>query len=258
MIHVPTGLADIEDYPAIKAHLTPYREQLEKRETANKWYELLRCYTGKEEAAGKAKIVLHHTDNSPTFTHELKGGYSGGIGWLPFQDYFVLGSLSSKLYRLMLQKLMEEDEDAQTYKPAHFERLPFPMPMAEHKGFIGSAADFFQKTTAERVDLLEHVRSEMAKHLADGASPDQFSEKLLNWHFLDVYALSEEAERLFGKPIPQDMVPVWEDFLMEAKIQLSTMDTDLDRAKGSLDQHVYAVFELTEEEVEFLNSLLDS
>ena len=255
LIHLPTGSADIEDYPAIKAHLAPYKEQLEQRDTANKWYELLRCYSGNEEAAAKEKMFLHHTDGSPTYTHELKGGYSGGIGWMPLQDYFLLGSLSSKLYRLMLKKLMEEDEGAQTYKPEHYERLPFPLPSPETKGFVGSAADFFQSTIAERIGLREHVSREMARHFAEGVSPDQFSEKLLNWHFLNAAAISEEAERLFGKPIPQDMLPMWDDFLMEAKIQLSTMDTDLERAEGNLDQNVYAIFQLTEEEVELLNSL---
>lgn len=255
LIHMPTGSTDIEDYPAIKAHLMPYQEQLEKRSTAQKWYELLRCFTGKEDVVGKGKLVLHHTEGSPTFTHELKGGYFGGVGWLPFQDYFLLGSLNSKLYRLMLQKLVEEDEASQALKPEHFERLPFPIPPLDNRGNLGQLAEFCQGSVEERVDFRRHVSQEMANNLTENGAINDLSEKLLNWHFLNILSLNEESERLFGKRVPEDMVPVWENFLIESKSQLNILDQELDRAAQRIDQNVYQIFELTEEDIEFLENL---
>ncbi|MDR1934776.1 MAG: type II restriction endonuclease, partial [Candidatus Accumulibacter sp.] len=40
LIYIPKNSIDIDDYPAIKAHLLPFREKLEKRATRQKWFEL--------------------------------------------------------------------------------------------------------------------------------------------------------------------------------------------------------------------------
>lgn len=256
LIHVPTGTADIEGYPAIKEYLSPYREQLEKRDTSQKWFELLRCLGGKEDIVKKGKITYSHTVDRPTFAHERKGAYLSGVGWMPYEDYFLLGSLNSKLYGLMLEsKLPYAEDGAKALQPEHFEALPFPIPTLEQRGAIGRLAEFCQNTTEERVDLHRHVSQEMATNLVKSGSIDELSEKLRNWHFLDIISLSDEIGRHFGETISEEMLPAWEHLLSDGKMQLNILDSELDRAELKIDQSVYEMFALTEEEIEFLENL---
>ena len=40
LIYIPKGRIAIDEYPAIRDHLLPYKDKLEKRATKQAWFEL--------------------------------------------------------------------------------------------------------------------------------------------------------------------------------------------------------------------------
>ncbi len=68
---------DIDRYPAIKAHLLWFRNDLEKRATAHlhPWYELQQPQEGCYYEFVNPKIIFNRFINSPTFAYDTSGAY---------------------------------------------------------------------------------------------------------------------------------------------------------------------------------------
>lgn len=57
IIYIPKNRIDIEDYPAVKAHLLPFKDRLEKRATRQAWFELQQAQEAYVPAFEATKIM---------------------------------------------------------------------------------------------------------------------------------------------------------------------------------------------------------
>jgi hypothetical protein len=76
LINIPKAKIKIEDYPAIRDHLLPFKAALEKRATEQEWYELQQAQVAYQPGFEKAKISYPHFQNNRMFTLEKRGHYS--------------------------------------------------------------------------------------------------------------------------------------------------------------------------------------
>jgi hypothetical protein len=89
---------DIANYPAIKQHLLPFKDQLKKRATRQEWYELQQPQYAYKEFFEGPKIVFPDIATAPRFVLD-EAGYFGSntIYFIPRKDFYLLGLLNSKL-----------------------------------------------------------------------------------------------------------------------------------------------------------------
>lgn len=254
IIHL-TDADNLEDYPAIAQHLAPFREALEKNATSSKWYVQESDATAN---MAQTKIICLATSHAPTFAHEYAGALHGDNAFsIAKEDYYLAGALNSKLYWLMLQRVVEKNADgAYELSAANIEELPFPMPSVDEKGAVGRLSDYCKEISKELREMHKHVCQEIALHLGGAASDELLSDKLRNWHMLDIVSFSQEAESHFGKPIASDMLPAWEDLLISGRQQLNAINNDISRAEEKIDEAIYQLFGLSEEEVEMMQNLV--
>ncbi|MBS1187650.1 MAG: hypothetical protein H6R04_1668 [Burkholderiaceae bacterium] len=254
LLHLPAGEVNLDDYPAVRQHLESHRAELEKRPARQKWYELDGDHTVAAETEAQAKIIFFQDVGRLMFALDHSGAHFDASGFsIPREDYYLLGMLNSKLLRFLIESQVKQSGEAAGVQSAHLEALPCPIPLLEHKTMIGSTSHYCVKLANEREGFHAHMHQEIAQHLAPGGTVDELSEQLLGWHLLDIVSFQEEVQRQFGTGIADDMLPSWDGLLREAKQQLSLIDADLWRAEQQIDQCMYAMFELTEEEIELMN-----
>lgn len=98
LIYTPKGAIDIEDYPALRAHLGPFRERLEKRATKQEWWELQQAQANYEPHFAGQKIVYSDIANHGTFSVDRAGRYLANTAYfLPIADDGLAAYLNSRL-----------------------------------------------------------------------------------------------------------------------------------------------------------------
>ena len=88
---------DIDQYPAVKAHLLKHYDALSKKAGGNKWYELQTSVAYYEEFE-KPKIVYPDISKTVAFTIDTGNYFVNDTTFMiPTNDYFLLGILNSKV-----------------------------------------------------------------------------------------------------------------------------------------------------------------
>ena len=73
LIYIPKGRIHIDDYPAIRDHLLPYKQKLEKRATKQAWFELQQAQAAYAPMMEAPKIEYVDFSDKPNFSFEAKG-----------------------------------------------------------------------------------------------------------------------------------------------------------------------------------------
>jgi hypothetical protein len=89
---------DIEKFPAVEAHLRPFKERLNKRATRQKWYELQQPQYNFSKFMDNPKIIFPDIATAPRFSLDETGHYSSNTTYfIPMPDLYLLGLLNSQL-----------------------------------------------------------------------------------------------------------------------------------------------------------------
>ncbi|RJX30154.1 MAG: hypothetical protein C4516_09840 [Oxalobacter sp.] len=256
LINTVPGTVNIDDYPAIRDHLTRFRDNLEKRGVSGKWFELAKAEHVNPKDMSDLKLVYQESVTWPGgYALDQTGAYYASSGYhLRNGDYYIAGLLNSKLYWFLLSGLSPSSQDGTIkVEPEHLEVLPVPRTIdLDLFGMIGGASELCHKTQVEQVEFYDHVLSQMATHLAPNRTVEELSPALRNWHILSIDTLQEEAKRLFGKTLGEDLIEMWEGFLNEAKYEFNRINSDIARGERQIDFAVCHMFGLGEEEIEFI------
>ncbi len=259
LINTVPGAVNLEDYPAIRDHLKPFHDRLQKRGSGQQWFELEQAKHLEPKNIADLKVVYRESVNWPGgFTLDKSGAYYASSGYhLRNGDYYIAGLLNSKFYWFLLSELSPANkEGAIQVRPEHLEALPVPrMVDVEFLSMVGMFSDYCHRIAEERQAFYNDVLQEIATHVTPGRTTSELSAALRNWHVLTVDVLREESKRLFGKDLAEGAIQMWENFLDDAKYQLNKINIDITDAERKLNMTVYAMFELTEEEMEYLDKL---
>jgi len=88
----------IDRYPAVKAHLEPFRQRLKARATRQEWYELQQPQYAYAELLEGPKIVFPDIAKRPRFALDEEGHYGANtVYFIPGRDLYLLGLLNSRL-----------------------------------------------------------------------------------------------------------------------------------------------------------------
>jgi len=88
----------IDCYPAVKAHLEPFRARLKARATRQQWYELQQPQYAYAELLDGPKIVFPDIAKRPRFALDEEGHYGANtVYFIPGRDLYLLGLLNSRL-----------------------------------------------------------------------------------------------------------------------------------------------------------------
>ncbi|MCA3255904.1 MAG: N-6 DNA methylase, partial [Alphaproteobacteria bacterium] len=103
LIYTPKNRVDINDYPAVRDWLLPFRDRLEARATKQNWWELQQAQAAYERRFAHPKIIYPEMSQGPKFCLDRSGSYlSNKVFFIPAGHPELQGFLGSKVSWLFL------------------------------------------------------------------------------------------------------------------------------------------------------------
>ena len=112
-------------YPAIAAHLAPFKDKAEKRtDQGDYWWELRAC--DYYDAFNAPKIIIPAIVKAGSYGYDAEGYYSNDkTAIIPTDDLFLLGALNSKAVDFVLKHIASTKQNGYfEYKPMYVSKLP--------------------------------------------------------------------------------------------------------------------------------------
>ncbi len=240
-----------EQYPAIVEHLEPFVLRARKRlDKGDFWWELRAC--AYYEEFKKPKIIYPEISQGSKFSLDFSGIHTNKTVFiLPTTDWFLLGLLNSKatwfhlfgectalrggIWRLNLQSI-------------YINNIPIPEATDVQKATIADLARRCQETAEARYQIQESIRRRIPDLCPAGREP-KLNTKLKAWWTLDFTAFRKEAKKCFKTDIPLAERNDWESYLSAERTKIEEFSHTLEGLEADLNQQVYTLFDLTEEEI---------
>ena len=256
LIYTPKNKVRIDDYPAIRGWLLPFKERLEKRATKQEWFELQQPQEAYAPYFDPPKIAYGHFQDSPIYSMERTGAYSNNKTYfIPTDDWATLALLnSSVLWFDFCSRTTSVRGGWREATAQHIEQLPIPDIVEPVQKKLGSLARTAQIAAEERLNL----QNTLTRRIGDLCPPgreQKLSTKLKEWWTLaDFTAFRAEVKKVFRSDIPLAERSAWEDWIKRDKVKIAQLSSEIQQAETKIDAIVYDLFNLTPEEIELLES----
>ena len=207
MIFARRGL-DIDAYPAVKAHLSNYREQLEPRPRdwdstksgdwkgrkpgSYEWYEL-QDSIDYWQLFEKPKIIYQEINTLPSYSLDSSGYFSNNkVFLLPTADLFVLGCLNSPVGWWIAHRLFPKMIGGAVTPRGD---LMIDFPIAPPTDAIRAEVEPLVSRLIELTKTTQEAYGEVLNWLATLHSIDKPGQKLENFASLDATAFVQEVTK---------------------------------------------------------------
>lgn len=256
LINTPKGKVDIESYPAVRDWLLPFKPELEKRATKQEWWELQQAQLAYQPKMEAPKIVYQDITSTNPFGMENDNAFLGNTCYfLDCDDWVLLSYLNSKLSWFFLSAVTNIARGGYLRLRSDFvEQLPIPVISAPTCKKFAALGEACTKAARERYELQSAVR----RRILDLAPPERarLTGKLENWHELDFAEFRAAVKQAFRVDIPLKERADWEAYLAENGARVLALTTEIEAAEREIDEIVYALFDLTPDEITLLEASL--
>jgi type I restriction-modification system DNA methylase subunit len=250
---------DIDNYPAIKEYLEQYRERLEpkpkdwtgkkwggRKAGPYKWFEI-QDTVAYYKSFEKKKIHYAHFCSEPLFHYNKNGAYSNDKSYiLPTDDQFVCGLLNSKVYWFLMRSVCPFVRGGfYELRAQYIETLP--VPARPENETISVLASEIQSLVEQRF----MIERRFTNRLIDLCPSDvlfNINNALSKWWKLDFAGVIKEIKKSFKGEIRLADRDDWEDYFNQCKEERARLDLTARQKEDQLNEEVYSLFSLTEDE----------
>lgn len=254
LIYIPQRRIKIDDYPAIRAWLLPFKDKLEKRATKQKWFELQQAQEAYSSHFQPPKIAYGHFQDRPIYSMETTGAYlNNTIFFIPTGDWALLAVLHSNVIwfdfcsRTTIVRGGWREAAAQ-----HVEKLPIPIMSDISKAELARLAEPAQQMAETRLALQTSLTRRIPDLCPSGRDHKLTTRLLEWWNLPDFTAFRAEVKKVFKADIPLAERSAWEDWITRDRAKITRLTADITRAEAQINSIVYELFDLTEDEIALL------
>ncbi len=253
LINIPKGKVKIDDYPAIRDHLTPFRPKLEARATEQAWFELQQAQTAYQPSFVGPKIMFPHFQNERMFMLDESGALSNDKSYIvPTDDPLLLGYLNSSLFWFFVTGEAPAVQNGwREMRVQYLVNAPLPDWERRLGDAVGEAASLATSRAVELARSLAAVRWRIRTDLCRG---EPLRSKLVNWPKLDFAAFRAEVKT----EMPLKERGQWEAFLDENRAKVEALAAEIAALEREIDLLVFEAFGLTHDEVSIIEETLAS
>ena len=257
----PSLNIDIDKYPSIKNHLLSFGQgRLEqsgnpgsRKKTSNKWFETQDTIAYYKDFS-KPKIMYQVFQVKPCFIFDEEGLYCNNSMWiLPTDNKALLGILNSKMGWWLITKYCTQIQNGYQLIWKYFGQIPIPD--------ISNSSDLL--VLVEQMIKLKAESSgnenSFSNFLQSKFSVEKPNNKLQNWHELEFDGFLKELEKARKKSAtaaPRGFIHLtlkeeaeWMQYFNEQKQKAQELKAEINRIDAEIDQMVYELYGLTEEEI---------
>ncbi|MCB0802295.1 MAG: N-6 DNA methylase [Flavobacteriales bacterium] len=244
-----------------KQHFELNREKLEKRaviseglkNNTKKWYEYQQI--NKKLNFDSAYIVFPNVSLGPNFTIS-KGNVIDMTGFIiPTDDQYLLTILNSKICDFVMKNIaITRRGGYQEYKVQYLERVPIKKLEEKEK------TTFIQRSKSRILltySIFKYFES-FQKYLQSQFPIEKLPKKLENWHELEfgefITELNKAIKKAGGNPLSKLQEMEWMEVFETKKAEAQALKTEIDKTDKEIDQMVYELYGLTEEEIKIVEN----
>jgi len=256
IIYIPKNRVQIDEYPAIRDWLLPFKDKLEKRATKQEWFELQQAQEAYSARISQPKISYPHFSSVPLFAFERSGAFSNDKSYFfPSADAFLLALLNSNCLWFILSNIAPAVRGGfHELRVQYVETLPIPSASDNLKDEIGAIATAAQSAAELRYDLQQAITRRIPDLAADPAGA-RLSAKLKEWWTLpDFTSFQKEVEKTLKARIPLQERNEWESWITTSRAEIHALTAEIARLEAAINARVYALFDLTPDEVALLEA----
>lgn len=199
LLYTSHGL-DMRAYPAVVAHLEPFKGELLKRATKQEWYELQQPQHAYQNIIDGPKIIYPDMSRYPKFSLDRTGAYfSNTVYFIPSDSLYLLGLLNSKLLWFVIRGLSNALRGGLwrfRLFSGHIERLPIWKPNMSKKSDI-NAHNSIVNFAKQQIKLHEqlfasktpHEQTALRRHIAA-------NDRQIDFLVYELYGLTKEEIRI--------------------------------------------------------------
>lgn len=265
---------DIMQHTSAFEYLSKFRKQLEpkpvgwrpenprqkwegRKSGSYKWYEI-QDKTAYWEQFEREKIVSTKISSRPTFSIDRSSAITSNTSYIlqaGSDNSFLVSLLNSRVAELIFSSVFVIKEGGFfEIQPAGLNIIPIPEATDEQKAALGALAENAQTAAEERYKLQQSITRRILDLAADPATA-KLPTKLKEWWKLpDFAAFQKEVKKTLKAEIPLKERSEWEDWITETRGQINALTAEIARLEGEINKQVYALFELTPDEVELLEA----
>lgn len=257
LINMPKGKVKIEDYPAIRDWLLPFKPELEARATKQEWYELQQAQLAYQPKFELPKIVYMDIANSTPFALDKDNGYIDcTLFMIAGADTFLLSYLNSKV--AWFQWLGETPIASGGYirlKQQYVAPTAMPKPTSAERSSLSKLGDKCAAAAKKRFEIQSNVQHRILD-IAPPQRQSKLTRKLEYWWELDFSGFRAEIKRAFKTEIPVKERDDWEKYLAKNAAEMRRLTAEIEAAEREIDKIVYKLFDLTPNEIRLLEDSL--
>ena len=233
-------------YPSIAAWLKPFKDRGKKRtDKGDYWWEIRACDYYK--MFSKPKIVYQAFQVKPCFIFDESGLYCNNSMWfIPTDNKGLLAILNSKMGWWLITKYCTQIQNGCQLIWKYFGQIPVP----DTTENLAAEAD---KMLSLNKDLQEIVQK-FQRTIQRKFGLDDLSNKLQDWYML---TYSDFIKELGKKKIKLSLSgeAEWEDYFLQESKKALEIKHQIDSTDKEIDQMVYALYGLTEEEIKIVEGV---
>lgn len=258
LIYIPQRRVKIDDYPAIRDWLLPFRGALEARATKQEWFELQQAQEAYSPYFQTPKIAYGHFQDQPIYSMETTGAYSNNKTYfIPNAGWDLLAILNSKVIwfdfcsRTTAVRGGWREATAQ-----HIEPLPMPAVPDAVRSDLGRLAEQASRAAKARLDRQSALTRRISDLCPPGRDP-KLTTRLQEWWTLsDFAAFRAEVKKVFKADIPLADRSAWEDWIARDRAEIARLSAEIAKAEARIDNIVFGLFDLTSDEIALLESVV--
>lgn len=256
LIYIPKNRIDIEEYPAIRDWLLPFKEGLEKRATKQEWFELQQAQEAYAPHFAAPKIAYKDIGDSSPFHVDTEGAFMANTGYfIPSGEHHLAAYLNSKLLWFTYLNVSAQIRGGFVrFFSNHLGEMPIPNWPDAAKSELDTLSDKAHAAAKLRLTL----QTALSRRIPDLCPPERepkLTNKLKEWWTLpDFAAFRAEVKKVFKADIPLSERSDWEDWIARDRAEIARLTAEIAQAEAEIDGIVYELFDLTLDEIALLEA----
>ncbi len=257
LIYIPKNRIDIEDYPAIRDWLLPFKDKLEKRATKQEWFELQQAQEAYLPFFERAKVLYPEFCKVPQFQLEDGHFINNKCYFIGSDDAWLAAFLNSKVAWFTITGNSVPVRGGFHQMHSQFvEQAVIPTISEALKSELEGLTQECQPAAQVRLNL----QTALTRRILDLCPPDcepTLTTKLKEWWTLpDFSAFRAEVKKAFKADIPLAERSDWEDWIARDRAEIARLTAEITQLETKIDGIVYDLFDLTSDEIALLESVV--
>lgn len=254
IIYIPKNAVDIDTYPAIKAHLLPFKDQLQARATKQEWFELQQAQAAYAPAMAAPKILWRDISSDNSFSCEFENHYVDcTCFFIASSEAWLLAFLNSTVAWFQTIAITTIARGGYfRLKTQYVEALALPDISLHAQSQLAALVDRASQTEKRRQSSQTGFRRRIPDLCPRDREP-KLNTKLSDWWTLkDFAAFRVEIKKHFRSEIPLNERTQWEDWFKAGKTEIDKLSAEIARNEAEIYAIIYELFDLTPDEIKIL------